>query len=289
LLADIGGLRRLGGRISYIGWTAAGRMIPCVHIGSAQGAQIIIQSAIHAREHITAKLAVEQAYYCLRRISLKPAGGIYFIPMVNADGVSLAQFGLDAVRSGARRSFLLQVNGAEGTDFTLWKANLNAVDLNVNFPADWGTGAQNVREPAPASYIGPAPASEPETRALMAFTRKVKPALTLSYHCKGEEIYWDFGQSGAVRQRDRETGQILADLTGYRLIDGALGSAGGYKDWCIQTPGIPAYTAEIISADAPYPVSYGLLPAEFVKNKDVPFEMLAAVGRAGESGSGALG
>ena len=203
LLADLNRIQRMGARIGHIGLASlsfadaklailtdcrlgaavSGRMIPYAHIGSTEGAQIIVQGAIHAREHITAKLIVEQIYYILQcgGETLKK-GGMYFIPMTNPNGVTLAQFGLESVYGCARRNFLLRVNGEAGCDFSLWKANLNAVDLNVNFPAEWGTGICNVRCPSPTNYIGASPASEPETRALMRFFKKVHPWRIVSFH-----------------------------------------------------------------------------------------------------------
>ena len=88
---------------------------------------------------------------------------------------------------------LLRLNGGS-SDFTLWKANGRGVDLNVNFQADWGCGAANVRRPGPENYIGPAPFSEPETRALRDLTLALSPDATISFHTKGGEIYWEYGR-----------------------------------------------------------------------------------------------
>ena len=120
------------------------------------------------------------------------------------------------------------------------------VDLNVNFNARWGEGAQNVRTAGSENYIGAKPFSEPETVALAEFTRKIKPVLTLSYHAKGREIYYEFGQSGERLRRDRAVAEYAVSLTGYRLIEGTRGSAGGYKDWCVQELKIPSLTIELV-------------------------------------------
>lgn len=268
LLVDTEHLVRAGAKLSYIGCTEAGRMIPCFHVGSYCGPQSLIQGGIHAREYITCKLVVEQIYYFLRRYGNPVNRGIYFIPMVNIDGISLCQFGLQSVRNPDTRAFLDMVNGGSD-DFHLWKANINAVDLNTNFPARWGTGALNVREPAPGNYIGPAPASERETRALMDITERVKPSITVSYHCKGQEIFWDFHQPPDDRIRDEAIGLGLAALTGYDLSESGA-SAGGYKDWCISRFAIPAYTIEIVAPTEPYPINFDVFPYEFAVNKEVP-------------------
>jgi murein peptide amidase A len=58
------------------------------------------------------------------------------------------------------------------------RKNSHGVDLNRNFPYRW-------RGDVPHSsgyYPGPSPASEPETRAVMAFIRRIQPDLSIWYH-----------------------------------------------------------------------------------------------------------
>lgn len=269
LMNDLPVLQARGAEISMIGNSVLGRCIPCIHLGKNTGQQVLIQGAIHAREHITAQLIVMLVYYT-QEVWPNLNGGIYFIPMSNPDGVSLCQFGLDSVTGREKRNFLLEVNGANGTDFTYWKANANAVDLNTNFSARWGTGTENVFAPSPANYVGPYPNSEPETRALLDITLAVRPALTISYHARGQEIYWQFHQQPPYLERDLRIAQNFALETGYALIEGERGSAGGYKDWCIEALKIPAFTFETVSLAFPYPIDYAALDEEFPRNRNIP-------------------
>jgi g-D-glutamyl-meso-diaminopimelate peptidase len=288
LLDDCADAERRGAAIGYIGSTPSGRMIPYIRVGAPPCRAVLVQGAIHAREHITAALVAGLMRRALgggsdfNSIENNPDGGgsglngiennpdgvcVYFIPMSNPDGVSLCQYGLASVRDAGRRQFLRGVNGGE--DFTSWKANAAAVDLNCNFPARWGLGAGNLTAHAPASYIGAAAASEPETRALMNFTRAVRPFLTLSYHARGREIYWQFGQKGAAAARDRRIARRLAESTGYAAVDGDGGSTGGYKDWCIAALHVPAFTLETFDGGVPFPIDYALLEAEELRHADV--------------------
>ncbi|MFR1983948.1 MAG: M14 family zinc carboxypeptidase [Christensenellaceae bacterium] len=139
---------------------------------------------------------------CPRAVPLRPgAGSVWIVPLMNPDGALLSQCGLSSVADGAARERLLRINGGE--DFSLWKANGAGVDLNVNFDADWGEGKRNVRAAASENYIGPEPFSEPETRALKAFTEEIRPDYTLSYHTKGGEIYWYYYQPLSACVRDK--------------------------------------------------------------------------------------
>ncbi len=196
----------------------------------------LVQYAMHGREFITARLAFEQYKTGVKK------GSCWFLPLINPDGALLSEVGISSVKKASNRAHLLALNG-ENTDFSGWKANGRGVDLNVNFPAFWGKGKKNVRVAGAENYIGEKPFSEPETIALGEFTRKIRPDYTVSYHTKGEEIYWYFHQSLHTCPRDKGLATALSAATGYPLAY-AKGSAGGYKDWCIKKLGIPAFTIE---------------------------------------------
>ncbi len=233
------------GEKTVFGKSVEGRDLYAFHIGSSSGAQILSQYAIHAREWVTALLSL---YHIRRGL---PKGGAWVIPLMNPDGAVLCQAGEKP------QERLVSLNGGE--DFSLWKANARAVDLNVNFDARWGTGASNLKRPAPANYIGVCPHSEPEVRALVSFTLQIRPAATVSWHTKGEEIYWEFHQSRKQRRRDRALAAVLAESTGYPLVT-VKNSAGGYKDWCIEKLKIPAFTVEVGSDALSHPLGKTALP-----------------------------
>ena len=229
-----------------IGKTACGNHILCFHVGKESGPQIIITGGIHAREWVTALLVVRQAYAYRKDSDL----GIFFVPMVNPDGCTLAQSGCNVFPEHAQN--LLKLNGGND-NFSMWKANILGVDLNCNFNARFGTGKGNTSILGAESCVGNYPESELETAALVQFTRAVKPVMTVSYHAQGREVYYEFGQTGDALSRDRRIAKSVADYLGYKLVDGDLGSAGGYKDWCVQELHIPAITIEIIPDNAERP------------------------------------
>ena len=219
------------GKKCVIGYSFLGRSIYAFHVGENYGKQFIAVYAVHAREFITARLA-------LKHIKEGVKGGGWIIPLLNPDGVAICE-----------------------TRDPLWKANARGVDLNCNFDADWGTGRLNTRTRGSENCIGDCPLSESETSALARFTLRVRPAVTLSFHTKGGEIYWEYGGAG-----DERGARIIADYTGY-VPKKITGSAGGYKDWCIQKLRIPAYTIECGDDNLTHPIErlrdikecYGLL------------------------------
>lgn len=250
------------GEKRIIGASVCGLPLVAVFVGRHSYPQIIVQYSIHAREWVTALLAQEQILRGVHR------GGAWFVPMVNPDGVLLSVTGEAFLRQIPpwRAEFLRQINGSG--DFCLWKANANAVDLNVNFSAGWGMGESNVFMPATENYIGRRAFSEPETRALKRFTQDICPDATLSYHTKGEEIYWEYGQKGEALARDERIAAVLAEETGYAATK-ITGSGGGYKDWCIREKGIPAFTIEAGSDALKHPLKECDLAPILVKNRDV--------------------
>lgn len=226
------------GEKGYIGSTVNGKLIPYFCVSKTNFPTLIVQYAIHAREYITTYLALKQ----INQFRAKgKVGTIYFIPAVNLDGIYIA----------------LKEN-------PLYKANANGVDLNVNFDAKWGNGRQNIRYKSTENFIGEYPFSEPESKSLRDFTLSVMPDMTVSYHAKGEEIYYEFNQT--EKARDYIFAKTVANVTGY-AIKSTPDSCGGYKDWCIEKLGIPAITIEVGSDSLNHPIGENKLKEIYRKNE----------------------
>lgn len=231
---------------------------------------VIITGCIHAREHITVLLTLALAKDALKA---KFKTVFYFVPCVNPDGFRLATEGigfLDERKEWHR--YKKYLDKIPNRDYPLWKANVLGVDLNVNFDAAWGEGKLNTFFPSSENYVGQKPFDQPETQALRSFTLAVKPDLTVSYHCKGEVIYWSFKQCGRRLWRDYTLAKKLAAATEYKLRD-RDGSAGGYKDWCISELKIPAVTIEVGNDRLKHPLSYETFPDIYDKNRRVLYEI----------------
>lgn len=253
-----------------VGYSLLGQPIYGVHIGSYDGNQLLIEGAIHAREYITSLLIVDLVKYLY---NTQIDGGIYFIPMVNPDGVRLVLEGTSGIRCEKTADFLTSVNGGSD-DFSQWKADANAVDLNVNFDALWGGGSQNVFCPAPGNFVGYYPNSEREVNNLINFTLKNQPSATISYHTKGEVIYYGFEVLNPEQMaRDLSMAETISQITGYQIVK-TENSTGGYSDWVSLNLGVPAFTIEVGSSDLPHPIGEDQLPLIFEQNKDVPLAVL---------------
>ena len=257
LQEDLNILYAQGAEVFDIGYTLLGRPIPCVFKGSKEGGQVLVHASIHAREWVTTPLVLEMMK------NYNDKGGIWCVPMVNIDGVLLCQQGLKSIGNQSLEEFLLDVNNSS-FDFSLWKANARAVDLNVNYNARWGEGAQNITYPAPANYIGQYPFSEAENIALRLLTERVKPSVTLSYHARGNVIFKGF----SCLDPNKEGAQLISNATDYPLLD-SFDSTGGYKDWYVATFQKLGLTIEVGDNDIPYDKLIDYLPSIYDKNKDV--------------------
>lgn len=243
--------KQFKGRKGVFGYSALSRPLYYFDIKKTERPLVIVQCSIHAREYITTA-------FCLKEIADFEKKGKFgravFIPCLNPDGVDIA----------------------ERID-PLYKANANGVDLNVNFPARWGTGVKNVRKSGSENYVGSRPFSEPETIAIKNLTLRLRPDATISYHTKGEEIYYSFYQECEREKRDLHLAKLLSEHTGYK-IGSALGSCGGYKDWCIEELKIPAFTIEAGKEKTAHPLkSKGALRDIVKKNKGITRRLIGGL------------
>ena len=258
-----------------IGYSTLNKPIYAFHIGNYDGPQMIMEGGIHSREFLSTLYLIEETKY-LSTFDITN-GGIYIVPLVNPDGAMLVLNGLNSIPCESLRRYLLLLN-QNNTNFGLWKANINGVDLNVNFNANWGKGNQNVFCPSSGNFVGFYPESEREVRNLIDFTKQVNPSITLSWHTKGEVIYYGFESlSENSLKRDYEIALKLSAVNGYPVIK-TEGSVGGYSDYISLVYDVPAFTIELGNANIPHPLGEEYLLEIFELNKNVPVVALESVG-----------
>lgn len=242
-------------KVFKLGKTEYGRGIYAVKLGYGP-ANVFYNGAHHAREWITSVLTMKMLEEYADAYQKETEYGdnnvkeildhttIWFIPMVNPDGVTLQQKGLSAFPNDVHQKLINMNYGS--LDFTRWKANAQGIDLNRQYPANWEGIVANRDQPRFSNYKGERPFQAEEVKLLKDFTMIINPELTVSYHSSGHILYWNFHTRPANYNRDYWLAYTLGKMTGYSLVKPKPNpSGGGYTDWFIQEFGKPAFTPEV--------------------------------------------
>ena len=213
-----------------IGRTYLGKEILALKAGSGRK-PIVAVGAHHGREFISSQFIMAE----LDGLRLPDDITLYAIPMLNPDGVELA-YSADS----------------------RWKANARGVDLNRNYPCLF---YEKMTQPKPfrEGFKGYYPASERETKCLIDFVNSVDPIAAITFHAKGEEIYYADENTPYVTQLSRGYAQVLSELSGYRIMPPSKDPrvyAAGFENWFRMEKRRPCLLVELApydDSDIPYP------------------------------------
>lgn len=250
--------------VDSVGASYEGRPILVVKIGPASDdparANVLFIATHHAREWISTAVAMKLIRW------LADSGGtvvathdVWVMPVENPDGYEYT-FTTERYWRKNRRP---NAGGGYG------------IDPNRNYPAFWGIDEVGSSSWEYAeTYRGPAPASEPETQAVMAFHAAHPPVVALSYHSYGGLVLYPWGFRAGELPPDLARYQALAgtDLAP-AVTDNVPGSErdhyhpgpgwnlyatnGEYTDWAYRTHGTIAFTTELSSGCCVQGLYYG--------------------------------
>ena len=256
-------------RTAVIATTEFGRTLRTLTIGTGSR-RVLYTAAHHANEWLTAPLLVRFAEAFAEAVQnggtlggvdaaeLAETATVCLLPMVDPDGVDLVTGAIDPATYPYLQAKALAEHYPQIPFPSGWKANLKGVDLNLNYPAGWLQAReikfdQGFTRPGPRDYVGRAPLSQLESRALLGYTEFVDPALVLAFHTQGQLIFWTFRDIEVPGAE--ELGREFARLSGYTLADVPFESSfAGYKDWFIQHYRRPGYTIEAGLGTSPLPI-----------------------------------
>lgn len=241
--------------VEVIGRSELGRDIPVIRVGDPEAEHhVLVQGAIHGREHMTAWLLMAMLDYWLDR-DLMSYGDVcyHIIPMSNPDGVEIAQG--DTLPEELKSIYESDLKNGYTTDpeeiyVKNWKANGLGVDINRNFSAGWEL-IDDRTGPSSEKYKGTASFCTAEAKALRNYTMRYEFGVTISYHAMGSVIYHEYGDKQPVNSLSTSLGEAVAEVTGYIMQPSTMVDGAGYKDWAINTMKIPSLTIEIGSQNAP--------------------------------------
>ncbi|MFH2202079.1 MAG: M14 family metallopeptidase [Elusimicrobiota bacterium] len=275
-----------------IGKSVQGRAITAVRFhkkGAGEKPGIVFFGAHHAREHLSTEVPLLLAQWLADNRGRADVAGlldsrdIYFVPMVNPDGV---EYDIATSRyRWQRKNMRRNDNGTVG------------VDLNRNFDFRWG-GAGASGNPGADTYYGTAPFSEPETQAVRDFLLAHRNiSIVVSYHTFSELILYPWGgvdgpiEDGRALAAFRAMAGKMAEWTGYRPMQSSdlYVATGDTCDWTWAKLNMFCFTFELTpksSWEGGFYPGAGAIGTTFKKNIDPALYMIDLADnpyRAGES------
>lgn len=250
--------------------TAGERSICAVQLGLGD-TKVLLTGGHHANEYITSMLCWELIEGYMEAVERGGSFGgknaaalfenamLYVVPMVNPDGIDLVTGAITPDEPEYRAARAIAADYPELPFPSGWKANLQGVDLNLNYPAGWERARQikasrGYGAPAPRDYPGERPLDQPETSALAAYTCCIRPELVLAYHTQGSVIYHTY--DGVCLPCADALARELAAASGYVLEPVPPESANaGFKDWFLERFRRPGFTVEAGLGENPLPLS----------------------------------
>lgn len=267
-------------QVGSIGNSAMGKNLYVIRLGRGTN-HVSYNGAHHANEWITTPLLMKfienfaKAYATGGSIKgynipdIWNRSSIFIVPMVNPDGVDLVNYWPNYTNPAYIQAARLNTTGLPLP--RVWKANIKGVDLNLNYPAEWEREHQDEIEqgiirPGPRDYGGPSALSEPESSAMVNFTRLNNFRLVIAYHTQGEVIYYRF--NNLEPPESTTIARLFSQISGYPALENpAEASYAGYKDWFIQDFRRPGFTIEVGLGANPLPLSQ--FPIIYQQNEEI--------------------
>lgn len=180
---------------------------------------VLYASNQHAREWITPEMTRRLMHYYLdnyktdKRVKkIVDSTELWFVLSANPDGYD---YTFQDTSTRLWRKNLRDING-DGAISTG-----DGVDLNRNFTYKWGYDDEGSSpNPTSETYRGASPASEPETKALDAFERRIGFDYGINYHSAAELILYGVGWQVATNTPDDVLYKALAGTPDNPAIPG---------------------------------------------------------------------
>lgn len=213
-------------KVESIGKTVGGQNILALKLTSnarktkdGSKPSVLYMSNQHAREWITPEMTRRLMHYYLdnytkdKRVKkIVDSTELWFVLSANPDGYDYT------FRSAATRLWRKNLRDMNGDGVI---STGDGVDLNRNFAYKWGYDDEGSSpNPTSETYRGTSPASEPETRALNAFEKRIGFRYGINYHSAAELLLYGVGWQVATPTPDDVLYKALAGTPDNPAIPG---------------------------------------------------------------------
>jgi hypothetical protein len=218
--------------------------------------EVLILATHHAREWVATQMAMRLIDYLTQNYGQDPrvtalldTTRLWIIPVANPDGYEYTFTNERLWRKNLR-------DNDENGEITI----VDGVDINRNFASHWGLDDEGSSPIwSDATYRGPEPNSEPETRHVVDFVNNHDFKFLISYHTYSDLILYPWGWQVKtpsfddpifVAQAGTDDNPAIHDSlleVGYDPGVGAdlYTTNGDFTDWTYGEAGIPSYTVEL--------------------------------------------
>jgi hypothetical protein len=223
--------------------------------------KLLVNAAIHAREYVTAELVTRFGEYLAAGYGVDPDvtwmldhQEVHLLLQSNPDGRKRAEAGASWRRN-------------TDSDFC-GTASLQGIDLNRNFPYQWGCCGGSSSNGCSDTFRGPSPASEPETQALRNYLLANFPdygdpqvgpipsdaaGMFLDIHSSGQLVMWPWGYTPSPTPNAtalQTLGRKFAFFNGHTpyQANNLYTTDGTTRDFAYGELGLPSYTFELGTA-----------------------------------------
>ena len=239
-----------------------------------QEPEILYTGLHHAREPISISQSIYFMWYLLENYDKDPlvkqivnSTELYFIPVINPDGLQYNLAGYDPVEQEFTRNH--RKNMRDNNESGEFEPSEDGVDLNRNYGYKWGydnTGSSPF--PGSDTYRGPFAFSEPETQAVAWFCSQHDFKVALNYHAYGNLLVhpWGYNDSNTIDSTLYDNyGEIMTQLNGFVYGRGSetvgYSTNGDSDDWMYGEQGIFSMTPEVGDPEEGfYPVPERIIP-----------------------------
>ncbi len=200
-------------RLVTLGRSDGGRPLQALFIGDGVRAAdprptVLLNGGHHGTEPLSVELVLDAIQVLLGETALarrlRREVVVCAVPVVNPDG--LHHYLEVSLQMGRKNGRDLNRDGIVGV--------YEGVDLNRNYPFGWRVTVEGrgTRRPDWHYYRGPAPASEPEVKAMIALAERERFVASVSYHSGAIALHLPYTVSGAASPVPDEAGVVAREI-----------------------------------------------------------------------------